>query len=378
MPRNAARILTTHVGSLPQPPGADTDKKRIAAVRGVIAKQREVGLDIINEGEYTKGGDWLSYVDGRFGGFSERARPGHKQGTAPKPLILEGKDREEFAEFYAYAAERGTLFYAPGNQMRAKRPHYVCTGPITYRAHALVEREIETLTKYAGTTNVFLTSTAPASLEVYYGNEFYKTDEEYLFAFAEALRAEYEAIASAGITLQVDDAWLPALWDRIGIPMGLEAFRKRCAVRIEALNHALRNIPEERVRYHLCWGSWHGPHAHDIELKYIVDIMLSVKAHAYLIEAANVRHEHEYVVWDDVKLPEGKILIPGVVTHSTDVVEHPELVAQRIQRFAKRVGRKNLIAGADCGFGGRSHPQIAWAKLKALVEGARIASKSKV
>ena len=225
---------------------------------------------------------------------------------------------------------------------------------------------------------MFLTSTAPASLEVYYGNEFYKTDEEYLFAFAEALRAEYEAIASSGITLQIDDAWLPALWDRIGIPMGLEAFRKRCAVRVEALNHALRNIPEERIRYHLCWGSWHGPHAYDIELKYIVDIMLKVKAHAYLIEAANARHEHEYVVWDDVKLPDGKILIPGCVTHSTNVVEHPELVAQRILRFAKRVGRKNVIAGADCGFGGRSHPQIAWAKLKALVEGAKIASKTKL
>ena len=374
------KFLTTHVGSLPQPPGLDTEKKRIAAVRDVVAKQREIGLDIINEGEYTKGGDWLSYVEGRFGGFIERAAPAAGKASAPnkKPLILQGKDREEFAEFYAYAAERGTLFYTPGNQILPKRPQYVCTGAIKYKGHAKVEREIETLTKYAGTTNVFLTSTAPASLEVYYGNEFYKTDEEYLFAFAEALRAEYEAIASSGITLQIDDAWLPALWDRIGIPMGLEAFRKRCAVRVEALNHALRNIPEERIRYHLCWGSWHGPHAYDIELKYIVDIMLKVKAHAYLIEAANARHEHEYVVWDDVKLPDGKILIPGCVTHSTNVVEHPELVAQRILRFAKRVGRKNVIAGADCGFGGRSHPQIAWAKLKALVEGAKIASKTKL
>jgi 5-methyltetrahydropteroyltriglutamate--homocysteine methyltransferase len=378
-------ILTTHVGSLPQAPGLDTDDKRIAAVPEVIAKQREIGLDIINEGEYTKGGDWLSYVDGRFGGFSARApltsgkdaNGGPKRITLQKrPLIHQGKDREEFADFYAYATERGTLFYAPGNQILPKRAQYVCTGPITYQAHAKVEREIETLTKHAGTTNVFLTSTAPASLEVYYGNEFYKTDEEYLFAFAEALRVEYEAIASSGITLQIDDAWLPALWDRIGIPMGLKAFQKRCAARIEALNHALRNIPEERVRYHLCWGSWHGPHAHDLELKHLADLMLSVKAHAYLIEAANVRHEHEYVVWDDVKLPDGKTLIPGCVTHSTDVVEHPELVAQRIRRFAKRVGRKNVIAGADCGFGGRSHPQIAWAKLKALVEGAKLASKS--
>ena len=195
-----------------------------------------------------------------------------------------------------------------------------------------------------------------------------------MYAIAEAMRVEYEAIAASGVMLQVDDAWLPALWDRIGIPMGLPAFLKHCAVRVEALNHALRNVPEERVRYHLCWGSWHGPHAHDLELKFIVDLLLKVKAKVYLIEAANARHEHEYAVWDEVKLPEGKLLAPGVVTHSTDVVEHPELVAQRIQRFARRVGAENLIAGADCGFGGRSHPQIAWAKLRSLVEGARLAS----
>jgi 5-methyltetrahydropteroyltriglutamate--homocysteine methyltransferase len=374
------QILTTHVGSLPQPPGADSDKKRIAAVRDVVAKQREIGLDIINEGEYTKGGDWLSYVDGRFSGFSERKQPAAGK-SAKKPWIQQGKDREEFAEFYAYAAERGTLFYAPGNQIRPKRPHYVCTGPIKYQGHAAVEREIDTLTKHAGTTNVFLTSTAPASLEVYYGNEFYGSEDDFLFAFAEAIRAEYEAIASAGITLQIDDAWLPALWDLIGIAMGLKAFRKRCAVRIEALNHALRNIPEERIRYHLCWGSWHGPHAYDLELKHLVDIMLGVKAHAYLIEAANVRHEHEYVVWDDVKLPEGKVLIPGVITHSTDVVEHPELVAQRILRFTERVGRENVIAGADCGFAASAtrfndtHSSIAYLKFAALAEGAKLATK---
>ena len=370
MRRSNDRILTTHVGSLPQPPELDSHAKRIAAVPGVVARQRAIGLDIVNEGEYTKGGDWLSYVDGRFGGFSERPR---KDG---KPLILQGKDREQFAEFYEYASERGTLFYAPGDQMRSKRPNWVCTGPITYEAHAALAQEIETLKKHAGSSDVFLTSTAPASLEVYRGNEYYATDEEYLFAFAEALRVEYEAIANAGIILQVDDAWLPALWDRLGIGMGLDAFRKRCAVRVEALNHALKNIPEKRIRYHLCWGSWRGPHAYDLELFHLVDIMLAVKAQAYLIEAANARHEHEYAVWDEVPLPEGKILIPGVVTHSTDLIEHPELVAQRIKRFAKRVGRENVIAGADCGFGGRSHPQIAWAKLEALTAGAAIASKA--
>jgi 5-methyltetrahydropteroyltriglutamate--homocysteine methyltransferase len=197
-----------------------------------------------------------------------------------------------------------------------------------------------------------------------------------VYALAEAMRVEYEAIVAAGLILQVDDAWLPALWDRIGMDMGLAAFRARSQMRIEALNHALRNIPEDRVRYHLCWGSWHGPHAYDLELDRIVDLVLLVKAQAYLIEGANARHEHEVAVWDKVKLPPGKILIPGVVTHSTDVVEHPELVSQRLQRYARLVGKENVIAGTDCGFGGRSHPQIAWAKLRALVEGAALASEA--
>jgi 5-methyltetrahydropteroyltriglutamate--homocysteine methyltransferase len=220
----------------------------------------------------------------------------------------------------------------------------------------------------------FLTSTAPASLEVYRRNEYYKSEEEFVFAIAEAMRVEFEAIVKAGVVLQIDDAWLVALWDRLGL--SLEAFRKRSLVRIDALNHALRNVPEDRVRYHLCWGSWHGPHAFDIELKDVVDLMLRVKAQAYLIEGANARHEHEYAVWDSVRLPQGRILIPGVATHSTDVVEHPEVVAQRIVRFAERVGKENVIAGCDCGFGGRTHPQIAWAKLKSLADGAALASQA--
>jgi len=371
MRRSTTRILTTHVGSLPEPPGLGNDA-RAAAVEEVIARQRRTGLDIINEGEFMKRGDWLAFADHRFGGFSERPRP-----AGQPPLIQQGKDREHFADFYAYASERGTLFYAPGGQMRTRRPHWVCTGPITYEAHAELECEIDALRAHsAATDELFLTSTAPGSLEVYRGNEHYGSDEEYLYAFAEALRVEYEAIARAGIILQIDDAWLPALWDRIGIAMGLDAFRRRCRIRVEALNHALRNVPEEQIRYHLCWGSWHGPHAYDIELLQIVDILLEVKAQAYLIEAANARHEHEHVVWDEVALPAGKILIPGVITHATDGIEHPELVAQRIRRFAARVGRENVIAGADCGFGGRTHPQIAWAKLEALVAGAELASRT--
>ena len=256
------------------------------------------------------------------------------------------------------------------------RPVWVCTAPITYAGQAALEREIEELQRHVPAEEAFLTSTAPASLEVYRRNEFYKSEEEFVYAIAEAMRVEYETIVRSGVVLQIDDAWLVALWDRIGIPMGLEAFRKRSLMRIEALNYALRNVSEERVRYHLCWGSWHGPHAFDIELKAVVELLLKVKAQAYLIEAANARHEHEYMVWQTVKLPEGKMLIPGCVTHSTDVVEHPEVVAQRIRRFAKRIGKENVIAGADCGFGGRSHPQIAWAKLKSLSEGARLASQT--
>jgi 5-methyltetrahydropteroyltriglutamate--homocysteine methyltransferase len=375
MQRSVARILTTHVGSLPflslDRGVAAGDQTRLKEdVAAIVARQRDIGIDIINEGEYAKGGDWLRYMQNRFGGFTDIAWDDEK------PLIERGKDREEFAEFYKYATERGTLFYTPGAQIAKKRPVQACTAPVTYVGQAELKKEIDVTLAVAGTANVFLTSTAPGSLEVYRRNRYYKNDEEYVFALAEAMRVEYEAIAGAGLILQIDDAWLPALWDRIGIAMGLAAFRARCAMRIEALNHALRNIPEDRVRYHLCWGSWHGPHAYDLELEHIVDLLLKVKAQAFLIEGANARHEHEVAVWDKVKLPDGKILIPGVVTHSTDVVEHPELVAQRLERYVRRVGRANVIAGADCGFGGRSHPQIAWAKLRAMVEGAALASKA--
>ena len=374
MRSSATKILTTHVGSLPfldlsRGVAVGDESRMTEDVAAVIARQRELGIDIINEGEYSKGGDWLRYMQDRFGGFSDIETP------AEKPLIEQGRDREEFADFYKYATERGTLFFAPGAQIAKKRPVQACTGPVTYKGQAELQREIDVTLAIAGKDDVFLTSTAPASLEVYRRNRYYKSDEEYVFAIAEAMRVEYEAIVAAGLILQVDDAWLPALWDRIGMGMGMTAFRARCEMRVEALNHALRNIPEDRVRYHLCWGSWHGPHAFDLELDHIVDIMLKAKAQAYLIEGANARHEHEVAVWEKVKLPPGKILIPGVITHSTDVIEHPELVAQRLRRYEKLVGRESLIAGADCGFGGRSHPQIAWAKLKSLVEGAALASK---
>ncbi len=365
MQRSTDRILTTHVGSLPAPDRLTGE----AAVRQLVDKQREIGLDIINEGEYTKGGDWLSFADDRFGGFTAGQRKG-------PPIVTLGRDREDFADFYKWAAERHTLFFEPGDQIKTVRLHWVCTGPVTYTGHDVLQKEIGQLRAAAGSDReIFLTSTAPASLEVYRSNEFYSREEDFLYALAEALREEYQAIVDAGIILQVDDAWLPALWDRIGMQMGLEAFQRRCILRVEALNHALRGIPEDRVRYHFCWGSWHGPHAYDLELKHLVHVLLQVRAQAYLIEGANARHEHEYAVWETARLPEGKILIPGVITHSTDIVEHPELVAQRILRFTSLLGRENVIAGADCGFGGRTHPQIAWAKLRSLVQGAEIASR---
>jgi 5-methyltetrahydropteroyltriglutamate--homocysteine methyltransferase len=366
-------IQTTHVGSLPGPDDFDaaaahTDDQLRAAVRWVVDRQRAIGLDIVNEGELTKGGDWLSFMDARLGGFEERPVPA-------SPVIGQGRDREVFADFYRRAAERQTLFYTAGDRIKLARRYTAATSPITYVGGESLRREIAMLQSVVDDPGrCFLTSTAPSSLEPYRGNEFYATAEEYVWALAEALRVEYEAIAAAGFLLQVDDAWLVALWDRIGIQMGLDAFKGFCFTRVEALNHALRNVPEDRVRYHLCWGSWHGPHAFDIPMRDVVDVMLSVKAKYYSFEAANVRHEHEYQVWERVPLPPGKVLIPGVITHSTDLIEHPELVSLRIQRFARLVGPERVIAGADCGFGGRTHPQIAWAKLQSLVDGARLAS----
>ncbi|HVZ23067.1 MAG TPA: hypothetical protein VG871_18465, partial [Vicinamibacterales bacterium] len=287
------RILTTHVGSLPGPPGFDPTGLHAAeqlsdAVRWVVARQQEIGLDIVNEGELTKGGDWLAFMDTRLGGFEERPFP------SGGSVITHGRDREVFADFYRYAAERQTLFFMPDRRMSTARRYTVCTSPITYAGGPSLERELAVFRSVvADPSRCFLTSTAPASLEPYRGNEFYRNEEEFVLALADALRIEYEAIANAGFLLQVDDAWLVSLWDRIGIEMGLDAFKRHCAIRIDALNHALRNIPAERVRYHFCWGSWHGPHAFDLPLADVVDLMLRVKARFHSFEAANARHEHE-------------------------------------------------------------------------------------
>jgi 5-methyltetrahydropteroyltriglutamate--homocysteine methyltransferase len=251
----------------------------------------------------------------------------------------------------------------------------VVTGPIRYRPEA-VQRDIANLAaalRDRPAAEAFMPVVAPASIEVGMADEYYGSRDDLMRALADAIRQEYKAIIDAGFVLQVDDAWVPATWDR-SPDYDLDAYRRYAAGSIEVLNHALDGLPEDRIRYHLCWGSWHGPHANDIPLAAIADIMLRVKAGAYLVEAANSRHEHEYHLWEDTKLPEGKILIPGVVTHATNQIEHPELVAERITRYADRLGRENVMAGADCGFGSRIHPELGWAKLAALAEGAALAS----
>jgi len=373
------RILTTHVGALPPVSGIWTaggaDEARMdQAVVDVVRRQRACGVDLVNEGEYTKAGHWTQFVSERLAGFEPTAE------RSTLKLMTDSEDWKEFSAFYQAAAAGGTLFESTrstGDQTR--NMDWACTGPVRYVGQRVLQREIDCLRSALGEGapgDAFLTSTAPASLEPGRENRYYQSEEQYVYALADAMRVEYEAIAQAGFLLQVDDAWLAALWDRIGVQMGLAAYQRWCTVRVDALNHALRNIPEERVRYHLCWGSWHGPHAHDIPMQDIVHLMLRVKAQAYLFEAANARHEHEFTIWEQVRLPDHKILVPGVVSHATTLIEHPELVALRIRRFADIVGRDRVIAGTDCGLGLRCHEQVAWAKLKALAEGAAFASQS--
>jgi 5-methyltetrahydropteroyltriglutamate--homocysteine methyltransferase len=380
MRRSTEAILTTHVGALPVPvhlaTGSSTDDDLRAGVREVVQSQRNAGIDFINEGELTKGGNFVTFINDRLSGFEPA------DATVMTSVLTSSQDWTEFADFYGKAVKNGTLFEQTGSlpsQIPARRLELLCRGPIRYTGMAALEREIDALRSALDghpPGDAFLTTTAPASIEVGRRNEYYATQEEFVYALADALKVEYEAIAAAGFQVQIDDAWLAALWDRIGIAMGLDAYKRYCMMRVEALNHALANIPEDRIRYHLCWGSWHGPHLYDIPLADMVDVMLAVKAQTYLFEAANARHEHEHVLWERIQLPKDKILAPGVVTHSTPLIEHPELVSQRIQRFAKAVGPENVIASTDCGLGLRCHPQIAWAKLQALAQGAAIASRA--
>jgi 5-methyltetrahydropteroyltriglutamate--homocysteine methyltransferase len=379
MRRSDTRILTTHVGSLTRPPdllelstaAKDTpaeqpryQKALQCATVDVVAQQVKAGIDVVNDGEFGKS-SWSNYVLDRMTGFEARA-------DALYEAVWLGRDRIRFREFMLAQFPRG-VNGALG---------HVCVGPISYRGHESIRRNISHLKSALDTAGVaegFLTAVAPASTGYDASNEYYKDDRDYVFAVAEALREEYLEIYNAGLVLQVDDAVLANMYDEL-MQEGRDRYREWAELRVEALNYALRGIPEDRIRYHVCFGSWHVPHVADAPLEAIVDLVLKVNAGAYAIEAANVRHEHEWRVWQTVTLPPGKILIPGVVTHHTTTVEHPRLVADRIIRFAQLVGRENVIAGTDCGFAQietyqRVHPQVMWAKLHALAEGARIASQ---
>jgi 5-methyltetrahydropteroyltriglutamate--homocysteine methyltransferase len=376
MQHSQDRILTTHVGSLIRPaallayakpvPGGAHEQSYLtelrAAVAQVVAKQIEIGIDIISDGEYGKS-SWANYILDRLTGFEMRA----EQMT---PLRWLGRDRERFAEFFAEEMPRALT----------GAPTAACIGSIAYRDSGELRRDIANFKAVlpAG-QQAFMTAVAPASTAYDGVNEHYASDREYVFAIADALREEYLAIWRAGLILQVDDAVLANMYD-YWVEQSPRAYREWAELRVEALNHALAGIPEDRIRYHVCFGSWHVPHVADAPLDAILDLILCVRAGAYSIEAANPRHEHEWRVWEKVKLPAGKILIPGVVTHHTTTVEHPRLVADRIVRFAQLVGRENLIAGTDCGFAQiqgirRVHPSVMWAKLASLVEGARMASR---
>jgi 5-methyltetrahydropteroyltriglutamate--homocysteine methyltransferase len=379
MRHSGDRILTTHVGSLIRPRDltqlARTVKTKpveqprfFAALRqataDVVARQLSAGVDIVNDGEYGKS-SWANYVLERMTGFEPRPD------TLYEAVWL-GRDRVRFREFMEAEFPRGVV----------GSPGHACVGPIRYQGYDAIRRNIADLKAAldaAGVEEGFLTAVAPGSTGYDAHNEYYGDERDYVFAIADALREEYLEIHQSGLLLQVDDAVLANMYDEL-VQHGERRYREWAELRVDALNHALRGIPEDRIRYHICFGSWHVPHVADAPLEAIVDLMLKVRAGAYSIEAANVRHEHEWRVWQQAKLPPGRILAPGVVTHHTTTVEHPRLVADRIVRFARLVGREQVIAGTDCGFAQvegvqRVHPQVMWAKLAALAEGARLASR---
>jgi 5-methyltetrahydropteroyltriglutamate--homocysteine methyltransferase len=395
------RILTSHAGSLPRPEKlislnerrasgelADEEgfqRELSAAVTDVVARQREIGVDLVNDGEYGHSmgqrydyGAWWNYVFQRLGGLelSQLDIAGIAQAKAkPGEITLasfgERRDWQRFADAYGDPASGASI---PNRDAAPLAP--VCRGPITYTGQEAVQRDIADMKaalEAAGIADGFLNSVAPGSC-ARFGNEYYANDEEQLQACADAMREEYRAIIDAGLGLQLDDPAIAENWDQINPAPTVEDYQRFTMARVDALNWAIRGLPAERIRFHLCWGSWHGPHTTDLPMADVIDLMLAVHAGAYSFEAANVRHEHEWKVWRDVKLPEGKVILPGVVSHSTNVIEHPELVADRIIRFAEVVGRENVVASTDCGLGGRVHPQIAWAKLDTLAKGAELAT----
>jgi 5-methyltetrahydropteroyltriglutamate--homocysteine methyltransferase len=390
MKRSDSRILTTHTGSLPRPPDlvAILNKKeldepydraafdtRIArAIADVVRAQADAGIDVVDDGEHSKV-NWMAYARTRLSGLEEiDAPPSFRQTT---------RDIAEFKDAYD---DMAVMLKARSGSIVAKRTvrpkAQVCSGPIRYVGHDEVRADLENLKKSLHGVKVeeaFVTAISPSNLELYYENRYYTSAEEYLTALADAMHEEYKAIVDAGFLLQIDDPRMATHYNRAR-DASIEDCRRFIALRVEALNHALRGIPADRVRFHTCYSVNIAPRVHDLELRHFADLMLKINACAYLIEGANPRHEHEWALWQEVGLPDDKILVPGVVSHCIHLVEHPELVAQRIERYASVVGRERVIAGTDCGFGTSGagdevHPDVAWAKLRAMVEGATIASK---
>ena len=379
MKRSSERILVTHAGTLPRSPelmeinlakneGKSYDQAAYSqrlrdAVSEVVRRQVECGIDIVNDGEQAKS-NFSRYTRERLNGFVERAADPNYQ-----PTSIFGRDALEFPEYFNRGGRTSI-----GHHARL----FFCNQPIKYVGHAAVQSDIENFKTALQQVNVeeaFLPAVAPGTMEHWMKNEYYRSDEDYLFAIAEAMHEEYRAIVGAGFILQIDDPDLADAW-QMQPQMSLAEYRKYAEMRIDALNYGLRDLPVDRIRFHMCWGSYHGPHKYDIPLRDIVDIILKVHAGAYSIEASNPCHEHEWRVWQETKLPEGKILIPGIAGHYSDFIEHPQAIADRLVNFAKLVGRENVIAGTDCGIGTRvGHPNIAWAKFQAMAQGARLATK---
>jgi 5-methyltetrahydropteroyltriglutamate--homocysteine methyltransferase len=384
MKRSSNRILTTHVGSLIRPQSlqdflrskqagkpydeAAYQKCLTASVADVVREQAQAGIDIVSDGEFGKSISWAQYALERLSGFERR--PIKKDANPFK----RGADRTKFAEFYAELDSKEAV---------ATTTEAICVGPIKYTGQAELQRDIDNFKaalKGVEVEEAFLPVAAPASVIPDRKNEYYKSDSELQAAIAEAMRTEYKMIVDSGFLLQLDDARSAVTFDRMVPPARFADYRSWLASQVDILNHAFEGLPPDRIRYHVCWGSWPGPHTSDVPLKDIVDLILKVKVGAYVIEGANPRHEHEWQVWKNAKLAPGQVLIPGVISHATNVVEHPELVAERIVRLAKFVGRENVIAGTDCGFAQgpfyrRVHPSVMWAKLEALGAGARLASE---
>jgi 5-methyltetrahydropteroyltriglutamate--homocysteine methyltransferase len=385
MKRSTSRILTTHVGSLIRPQalqeflrarqgGKPYDVKAYQkclsdSVADIVREQAGAGIDVVSDGEFGKSISWAQYALERLSGFERR--PLRQEAVNP---FKRGADRTRFVEFYAELDAKEAV---------ATTTEAICVGPIKYTGQAELQRDIDNFKaalKNVKVEEAFLPVAAPASVIPDRKNEYYRSDEELQTAIAEAMRTEYKMIVDAGFLLQLDDARSAVTYDRMVPPASFGDYRKWLSRQVDILNHAIEGLPADRIRYHVCWGSWPGPHTSDVPLKEIVDLILQVKVGAYVIEGANPRHEHEWQVWKNAKLGAGQVLIPGVISHATNVVEHPELVAERITRLARVLGRENVIAGTDCGFAQgpfyrRVHPSVMWAKLEALSEGARLASK---